>query len=160
MKIPVHFPGGACVSARVGPHVVTTDQPAAAGGNGSAPGPFELFLTSIATCAGFYALRFCQNREIPTEGLGLDLETLPVGPGPITGVRLNLRLPPGFPPQYHDAIGRAIDQCAVKRVMQLPMSFEIETRAADAPNRRPAEIPSERSLELVGESTARDGDAQ
>lgn len=152
MKIPVHFPGGACVSARVGRHVVTTDQPPAGGGNGSAPAPFDLFLSSIATCAGLYALRFCQNRQISTEGLSLELETLPVGPGPVTGARLHLTLPPGFPPQYHEAIGRAVGQCAVKRTMELPMKFEIQTRAADAEQRRPGDIPSERSLELATES--------
>ena len=34
---------------------IHTDQPAPAGGD-SAPSPFDLFLASIATCMGFYAI--------------------------------------------------------------------------------------------------------
>ena len=53
------------------------DRPAAArGGTTPPPAPFELFLASIATCMGYYALRFCQERGIATEGLGLSLETV------------------------------------------------------------------------------------
>ncbi|WP_091348654.1 OsmC family protein [Anaerobranca gottschalkii] len=43
----------------------------AAGGEGSAPTPFDLFLSSIATCAGVYALGFCQSKGLSTEGLKL-----------------------------------------------------------------------------------------
>src|ERR1035438_8052938 len=53
-------------------HRVRTDQPRPHGED-SAPAPFDLFLASIATCMGFYALRFCQERGIATEGLGLSL---------------------------------------------------------------------------------------
>ena len=67
----VTFPGGVAVDVAMNGHTVHTDQPAAIGGGNSAPTPFQLFLASIATCAGFYALRFCQERHIPTEGLGV-----------------------------------------------------------------------------------------
>ena len=40
-----------------------------AGGDGSAPQPFDLFLASIATCAGIYVLGFCQQRGISAEGI-------------------------------------------------------------------------------------------
>ncbi len=75
VNVAVSFPGGVAVDARMGSHVVRTDQPAPWGEDG-APAPFDLFLASIATCMGFYALRFCQEREIATEGLGLSLETV------------------------------------------------------------------------------------
>ena len=57
------FPGGRAVDARIGEHLVRTDQPEKYGGGGAAPPPFDLFLASIGTCAGFYALRFCQKRR-------------------------------------------------------------------------------------------------
>lgn len=60
--IEVTFPGGKRVDARVGPHVVHTDQPIEVGGEGSAVGPFDLFLASIAACAGTSVLAFCQAR--------------------------------------------------------------------------------------------------
>ena len=36
-----------------------------------------------------------------------------------------LRLPSGFPEKYREAIGRAVDQCAVKKHMIEPPAFEL-----------------------------------
>ena len=65
MEILIDFPGGSRVDAHFGKFTVPTDQPPAA----SAPTPFELFLSSIATCAGIYVLGFCQQRGLPTDGI-------------------------------------------------------------------------------------------
>ena len=71
MEILVTFPGGMRVDAQAGAHLIRTDQPASAGGDASAPAPFDLFLASLATCAGYYVLAFCRARGIPTDGLAL-----------------------------------------------------------------------------------------
>ncbi len=42
---------------------MATDQGVEHGGGGAAPEPFDLFLASLGTCAGLYALRFCQLPE-------------------------------------------------------------------------------------------------
>ena len=118
MVIEVRFPGGVAVDAAMKGQVVHTDQ----GPNEVAP--FDLFLASIATCAGFYALRFCQQREIATEGLGVSMEVIR-GEKRIETLRIDLRLPPAFPEKYRDAIVRAIDQCAVKKAIMDPPRIEI-----------------------------------
>ena len=127
----VTFPGGMAVDATFKGNSVRTDQPVAAGGGGTAMAPFDLFLASIATCMGFYALRFCQERSIPTADLGLTLEPRR---NPETkrldAVRIDLVLPEAFPEKYRSAIVRAIDHCAVKRVVLDPPAFEIETVTA------------------------------
>lgn len=69
--IHLTFPGGKRVEATIGRHHIVTDQSAAHGGDDSAPEPFELFLASLATCAGLYVSSFCQTRGIPTEWLEL-----------------------------------------------------------------------------------------
>ncbi|HSB63939.1 MAG TPA: osmotically inducible protein OsmC, partial [Thermoanaerobaculia bacterium] len=75
MNVAVSFPGGVAVEADVKGHRVRTDQ-SRPYGDDSAAAPFDLFIASIATCMGFYALRFCQERGIATEGLGLSVETV------------------------------------------------------------------------------------
>ena len=52
-EIKVTFPGGLRVDAEYKGFVVKTDQPLKQGGEGTAPAPFDLFLVSIAACAGF-----------------------------------------------------------------------------------------------------------
>jgi ribosomal protein S12 methylthiotransferase accessory factor len=125
VNIAVSFPGGVAVEADVKGHRVRTDQPRPHGED-SAPAPFDLFLASIATCMGFYALRFCQERGIATEGLGLSLETVrDEAKKRLATIKVALTLPPGFPEKYMGAIQRAVDQCAVKKHMVEPPAFEL-----------------------------------
>ena len=118
MDINVTFPGGRRVDAQVGDFVVRTDQPRELGGEGSAIAPFEMFLASMATCAGIYVLAFCQARKLSTEGLGLtqreELDPVTKLPSQVT---LELRLPVGFPEMYRGAIVRAAEGCKVKKTL-------------------------------------------
>ena len=127
MPMEVRFPGGVAVEAIHAGMTIRTDQPVAAGGAGSAPSPFDLFLVSLSTCAGFYALRFCQERGLPTEGLGvtMDWERSPETKL-ISKVRISVKLPEGFPEKYRAAILRATDQCAVKKHLVSPPEIEVE----------------------------------
>ncbi|HYX23208.1 MAG TPA: OsmC family protein [Thermoanaerobaculia bacterium] len=127
----ITFPGGVAVDAELRGLKVHTDQRPEHGGGGTGPEPFELFLASLGTCAGFYALRFCQQRGIDTTGLGLDLTTEKDPSGTRIGtVRLAIHLPAGFPDKYRDAIVRAADQCAVKRhVVEAPVFEVVACRA-------------------------------
>jgi putative redox protein len=124
----ITFPGGVAVDVAMNGHTIHTDQPVAIGGGDSAPTPFQLFLASIATCAGFYALRFCQERHIPTEGLSVTMATErdAAVPNKITAVRLGITTPAGFPEKYREAIVRAVDHCAVKRAIAEPPAFEVK----------------------------------
>ena len=128
MEMIVTFPGGAKVDAQFGPHVIRTDQPPTAGGDGSAPAPFSLFLASIGTCAGIYVLGFCRQRGLPTEGIQVVQR---MGADPRTGmvdkVELDIEVPPAFPAKYHEALVRAASQCAVKKHLEHPPRFEVRT---------------------------------
>ncbi|GAB4254619.1 OsmC family protein [Deferrisoma sp.] len=125
MAIEVRFPGGVAVDVEVKGHVIHTDQPERAGGGGTGPSPFDVFLASIAACAGYFALRFCQERNIDTAGLGVTLE---VERDPerhrVSKLTTRVRLPEGFPEKYRKAIARAVDECTVKRHILEPPAFE------------------------------------
>ena len=124
----VRFPGGKRVDAEYGGFVVKTDQPPQAGGEGSAPQPFDLFLASIATCAGIYVKGYCDSRGIATEGLGLEMQ-IEREPEKHRVVRLllEIRLPAGFPEKHREGVVRAAELCAVKKHILNPPTFEIRT---------------------------------
>lgn len=126
MEMRISFPGRLRVEADFQGFNVATDQSFAHGGEQSAPEPFDLFLASLGTCAGLFALRFCENRNLDTTGLGLLLTSVRDPQQPrVETIRLEIQLPPHFPPKYHDAIVRAADQCTVKRHILQPPAFEI-----------------------------------
>jgi ribosomal protein S12 methylthiotransferase accessory factor len=128
MAMEITFPGGAAVNAEFKGFTIQTDQPEKNGGKNTAPAPFDLFLASIGTCAGFYAVRFCQERQIDTAGLRVTLDT---AKNPETHrvdtVSLRIQLPPGFPEKYRAAILRSVDQCSVKKHILEPPKFDVQT---------------------------------
>ncbi|MGE4296727.1 MAG: OsmC family protein [Desulfovibrionaceae bacterium] len=130
-EIVVSFEGGMRVDARVGEYTVATDQSADKGGQGSAPNPFQLFLASLATCSGIYALRFCESRKIDTTGLRLVMRTELDASGKRIGkVTMELGLPAAFPEKYRGAIVRAVDLCTVKKHILTPPEFVVEVATA------------------------------
>lgn len=119
--IEVGFPKGKQVSASIKGFDLLTDQPVAAGGNGEAPSPFDFFLSSLATCAGFYALSFCQSREIDTTGMRLELSrVVDKETRLISDIEIKLITPEGFPEKYEKAIIKSMDQCSVKKHLDNP----------------------------------------
>ena len=123
--IQVTFPGGRRVDAAFDGHVVHTDQSPAHGGEGSAPEPFDLFLTSLATCAGIYVLGFCQARAISTEGIRLTQEST-FEEGKLREVKLAIDLPASFPEKYVNAVRAAAAGCRVKKVLADPPSITVD----------------------------------
>lgn len=125
MTFDVTFPGGVAVDATYRGHTIHTDQPEPLGRD-SAMSPFDVFFASLATCAGFYALRFCQERSLPTTGLAMRLENeRDPETKRIVRSKIDLTLPDEFPDKYHQAILRAIDQCAVKKAIAHPPEIEV-----------------------------------
>ena len=126
--IKVSFPGGKRVDAKIGDLVIKTDQSIKNGGEGSAPEPFQLFLASIATCAGFYALEFCQARKLATEGMALSM-TCDFDPDikRYKKMTFELKLPDEFPKKFEAAIIRSMDLCAVKKHIINAPEFAIKT---------------------------------
>lgn len=133
MEMIIDFPGGSRVDAHFGPYTLRTDQPQHGGGEGSAPTPFQTFLASVGTCAGIYVLGFCRQRGLPTEGLRL-VQSLEVDrmTGMVSKVLLDVQLPPGFPEKYRAAVIRSAEQCAVKKHMEHPPVFEVNTHLVES----------------------------
>ena len=125
MEMIIDFPGGSRVDAHFGTFTVATDQPPAA----SAPSPFEVFLSSIGTCAGIYVLGFCKQRNLPTDGIRI-IER--INHNPLTGmlemVGLEIQVPPEFPEKYRASLIHSAELCAVKKTIEKPPKFEITTK--------------------------------
>ncbi len=125
--VDISFPGGKRIDARIGNFTIHTDQSEKHGGQASAPQPFDLFLASIATCAGIYAWNFCQSREIPTDGISLRMACIREEKKKlISEMKLHLTLPEDFPEKYRSGILRAMELCSVKQHIRDAPQFSIE----------------------------------
>ena len=129
MEMVIDFPGGARVDAHFDPYTVKTDQPPSGGGEGSAPTPFAVFLSSIGTCAGINVLGFCRQRGLPTDGIRI-IQRMHSDPMThlIGQIDLEIQVPPSFPQQYYEALVRSANLCAVKRHLENPPHFNVYTQ--------------------------------
>lgn len=127
--VEITFEGGKIVTAHINGHEIRTDQPIKNGGTNSAPSPFDLFLASIGTCAGIYVKSFCDNRQIPTEGIRL-LQTMEIDPEKkIPSVfKIEIELPSDFPDKYKDAVISAAELCLVKKTILNNPKFIVSAR--------------------------------
>jgi ribosomal protein S12 methylthiotransferase accessory factor len=132
MSIKITFPGNLKVDAEVNGFTVHTDQPIRGGGDDTAPSPFDLFLSSMASCAGIFVLSFCKNRGLDTEGIYLeqDIEFDPVK-HKISKVNLSINVPPEFPEKYYDALVKTASLCSVKKAIEDPPEFNVFTKVSE-----------------------------
>lgn len=125
-EIEITFSGKTKIDAKIGNHIIKTDQPINQGGEDTAPSPYELFLASLGTCAGIYIKMFCDKRNISTDNIKL---TEKVEFDKITGLASNIvydiYLPSDFPEQYKEALVSVVNLCKVKKQMMNPPEFNI-----------------------------------
>ena len=128
MEFEIYFEGAKKINAKVGERIIKTDQPVQAGGDGSAPEPFTLFLASIGTCAGIYVKSFCDQRGIPSNGIKI-IQSLNYNQSIrlIDKINLDIKLPADFPDKYKNAVINAANLCAVKKYLQNPPQIEVKT---------------------------------
>jgi len=132
MEMEISFPGGKKVDSSFKGFTVRTDQNKRQGGEGSAPSPTELFLASIATCAGFYAMAFCEKRKLNTDKLKVKVDfQAHKKTYMIEKIVIYLSLPPNFPQKYKDALIRAVDLCHVKKHLAQSIEFEYVLEKTD-----------------------------
>lgn len=125
-KYNITFDGNKKISAYFRDFTIHTDQPLTGGGDNTAPSPFEIFLASIGTCAGFYVASFCQSRSIPTDNMSI-VQTVFRNDTThmVEKVTLDINLPPNFPEKYKSAVIKAADTCTVKKHLLQPPGIQI-----------------------------------
>lgn len=122
----IFFDGGKKVNANLNGFIIKTDQSPHAGGEGSAPEPFALFLASLGTCAGIFVKSFCDQRGIPTDGIKL-YQHMEFNPEKkIMGkIEIEISVPADFPEKYEGAVINAASLCLVKRHLINEIDFHV-----------------------------------
>ncbi len=126
MEMEIQFPGGKRVNSVYKGFLVETDQPESDGGDNTAPEPYDLFFSSMGTCAGVYVLYFCESRDIPTDGIrmGLSFERNEKT-HLVEQIHIRIHLPDTFPAKYKKAVVRAAGMCTVKRSLFNPPEVHV-----------------------------------
>lgn len=123
----VTFPENKKVDVAFKAFEIKTDQSKKNGGDETAPEPFALFLSALASCAGIYAKSFCDTRKLDTTGMHLGLDvTFKKGQKHMESINITLYVNQQFPEKYIKPIIKSMDGCAVKN----QLTDKIETNTA------------------------------
>lgn len=126
MKIEVSMLAGQQLKASFAEHEIISDQSKAAGGQEQYPEPFDYFLASMPLCAAFYIRKFCQQRDISTDGIKVTQNNENVGDDKYKKkFAIEVELPADFPQKYKKALIASANTCTVKKVVQAVPEFEI-----------------------------------
>jgi uncharacterized OsmC-like protein len=112
-------------------HLLTVDQPLAAGGDDTAPTPTELFVASLASCVAFYARRYLARHDLPTTGLRvLAAYDLAQRPARVGSVSLDITLPDGVPGDQRDRLLAVASHCTVHNSLITPPQVTVALAGA------------------------------
>ncbi len=112
---------------------VKTDQSKSYGGENTQPAPYLMFLSSIASCSGWFLLRFLEARNIPLDGIELVMNTVTdKETKQLTDIILSLKLPESFPAKYYNAVLASVQQCSVSKTILSPPRLGTEVVVNDA----------------------------
>ena len=114
MKMEVDWEEGFLFKAVCGGHEVRTDQHAAEGGTDKAMTPAELFVASLGTCIGVYAVRFCKRHNLPSEGMKVLLDwTVVKDPVRIGSIKAEIHYPHNLAEAEKKGLLRMAEACFV-----------------------------------------------
>lgn len=110
--IVVTHDGGVRFAAQIRSHRIVVDQPIRGGGADSGPSPIELLGTALGTCVALYVQQFLHARELPYDGLRVEVEQHgAVNPGRIGRFVVRVLLSTELPEHYAAMLERVAQSC-------------------------------------------------
>ena len=125
--ISVNYEEGMRFSVSIGQHQLTVDYPEDEGGNDSGPMAPELLVASLGACMAARIVRYCKTKNLPCEGLSVDLvPELSEDGRRLARIAMDVNLPEGFPEDRKIAARRAAEGCVVHNTLHEPPELDME----------------------------------
>ncbi|AVZ76707.1 osmotically inducible protein OsmC [Streptomyces lunaelactis] len=126
-RIDVTHVSGQSYAVFVRDHELTVDQPVDAGGSDEGPTPVELFVSSLASCAAYYAGRFLERQHLPNESLRVraEFDMADDRPARVSAVRMRIELPEEIGTVRRRSLLAVVDHCTVHNSLRVPPEVSV-----------------------------------
>jgi uncharacterized OsmC-like protein len=125
METTVRYLDGLRFEAVSRGHSVVCDQPADNSGSDSGMTPPEFLLTSLGTCAGFYAVQYLRTRSLPADGLTVRVTAEKAsGPARVAAFRIEVNVPGLTDEKHREGVLRAAKSCLIHNTLLHPPQIE------------------------------------
>lgn len=130
MEVTIRHLGNVKFEASTRGHRVICDQPAGNGGSDQGMTPPEFLLTSLGTCAGFYAAQYLKTRSLPAGGLEVTVHAEKAAqPARLGQFRIEVFVPE-LDPHHEAGILRAVKACLIHNTLLNAPSIETVVKTA------------------------------
>ena len=128
MEVTVKHLGNVQFEADTRGHRVICDQPPVNGGADQGMTPPEYLLTSLGTCAGFYAAQYLKARNLSSKGLEIKVQAEKLTqPARVGQFRIEV-IVPDLDPQHEAGVLRAVNACLIHNTLMHPPTIETVVR--------------------------------
>ena len=126
MDVIVQYLGDGRFSAEARGHRVVCDQAYENSGTDAGMTPPELLLTSLGTCAGYYAEQYLRARSLPTRGLTIRVSAEKAAqPARLGSFRVTVSAP-DVEDRHQDGLMRAVRSCLIHHTLQHQPQIDVQ----------------------------------
>jgi uncharacterized OsmC-like protein len=127
MEVTVEHLGALQFEIKARQHTVLTDQPPENGGHDEGMTPPELFLSSLGSCAGFYAAQYLRKFKLATEGTRVRVTAeKKKDPARLDNFHIEIETPSALSEQHRAGVENAVHHCLIHNTLLQPPSIIIE----------------------------------
>lgn len=131
MQITVEHLGALQFAIKARQHSIVSDQPAENGGFDEGMTPPELFVSSLGSCAGFYAAQYLKKKGLATEGTVVRVFADKVkNPARLDNFRIEVDVPAVVDEEHRKGVEEAVHHCLIHNTLQHPPTITLDVRPA------------------------------
>ena len=125
MNVTIRHLDGVRFTAETRGHQIIVDQPRDNRGGDTGMTPPELLLASLGSCAAYYALEYLRTRQLPSDGVTVEVEA-EKAKAPARLGRFVIRVTvPELDQRHQEGIQRAIRSCIVHNTLHAHPEIEV-----------------------------------
>lgn len=125
METTARYIDGVKFAASSRGHEVICDQPPDNSGTDAGMTPPEFLLTSLATCAGFYAVQYLRARGLAADGLTVRVSAEKAkAPARLAAFRIEISVPGLADERHREGVLRAAKSCLIHNTLLNPAAIE------------------------------------
>jgi uncharacterized OsmC-like protein len=129
-KASIRYRNGASFEVESRGHRLISDQPVDNGGADEGMTPPELLLASIGACAGYYALQYLKARNIPTNGLNVDVTADKAAqPARLASFVIDVEAPAAEDERHREGLTRAVSKCLIHNTLLHAPTLDVRVHA-------------------------------
>ena len=108
-------------------HTILCDQPAENGGEDCGMTPPELLLSSLGSCAAFYAVQYLRTRNLAKTGVEVTVTAEKLKqPARVGNFHVNVLCPISLTEEQTEGLMRSVHHCLVHNTLLSPPEIKIE----------------------------------